>query len=87
MGTIRNLQIVLNYPKDPFLNLATPINTCQILIPRKILELNFSFFFLRGGGGSFWSENGYTLCLSGMVFEGTTGVYERNYHFIIAVLI
>ena len=51
MGTIRNLQIVLNYPKDPFLNLATPKNTCQILIPRKILELNFSFFFLRGGGG------------------------------------
>ena len=31
----------------------------------------------------FWSENGYGLCgahfglESGMVFEGTTGVYER----------
>ena len=91
MGTIRNIQIVLNYPKDPFLNLATPKNTCQILITRKILELNFSLFFFGGGGGwggrSFWSENGYTLCLSGMVFKGTTGVYERNYHFIIAVLI
>ena len=73
MGTIRNLQIVLNYPKDPFLNLATPKNTCQILIPRKILESNFSFFLGGGGGGrSFWSENGYTLCLSDMVFEGTT---------------
>ena len=29
----------------------------------------------------FWSENGSRLCLSGMVFEGTTGVYERIYHF------
>ena len=40
MGTIRNLQIVLNYPKDPFLNLATPKNTW-----------NRIFFFWVGGGG------------------------------------
>ena len=59
MGTIRNLQIVLNYPKDPFLNLATPKNTCQILIPRKILESNFSFFWGGGeGGGRFGLKTG-----------------------------
>ena len=33
----------------------------------------------------FWSENAYTLCPFclelGMVFEGTTEVYERIYHF------
>ena len=39
------------------------------------------FLFFFGGGGAFWSENGSRLCLSGMVFEGTTGVYERIYHF------
>ena len=35
--------------------------------------------------GPFWSEYGYTLfhfvVESGIVFEGTTGVYERVYHF------
>ena len=30
----------------------------------------------------FWSENGSRLSLSGMVFEGTTGVYERIYQFL-----
>ena len=39
------------------------------------------FFFWKGRGGAFWSENESRLCLSGMVFEGTTGVYERFYHF------
>ena len=37
------------------------------------------------GFWSFWFENGYHFACfgleSGMVFEGTTGVYERNYHF------
>ena len=31
--------------------------------------------------GVFWSENGYRLCLSGMIFEGTTVEYERIYYF------
>ena len=35
-----------------------------------------------GGGGVFWSENGSRLSLSGMVFEGTTGVYESIYQFL-----
>ena len=39
------------------------------------------FFLVEGGGGAFWSKNGYRLCLSGMIFEGTKGVYERIYHF------
>ena len=39
------------------------------------------FVFFLGGGVAFWSENGSRLSLSGMVFEGTTGVYERIYHF------
>ena len=41
------------------------------------------FFFggRREGGGAFWYKNGYRLCLSGMIFEGTKGVYERIYHF------
>ena len=38
-------------------------------------------FFFWGGWRAFWSENGSRLSLSGMVFEGTTGVYERIYHF------
>ena len=46
----------------------------------KILDRNF-FWRGWGGGGAFWSENGSRLSLSGMVFEGTTGVYERIYHF------
>ena len=39
------------------------------------------FFFGGGAGGAFWYKNGYRLCLSGMIFEGTKGVYERIYHF------
>ena len=46
--------------------------------PKKIPD---RIFFWGGGGDAFWSENGSRLCLSGMVFEGTTGVYERIYHF------
>ena len=37
--------------------------------------------------GPFWSENGYIHFAHfglelGMVFKGTTGAYERIYHFI-----
>ena len=46
--------------------------------PKKIPD---RIFFVGVGGDAFWSENGSRLCLSGMVFEGTTGVYERIYHF------
>ena len=42
---------------------------------------NRFFFFWWKGGGAFWYKNGYRLCLSGMIFEGTKGVYERIYHF------
>ena len=56
--------------------------------PKKILakfyypqKIQDRIFFLERGGGAFWSENEARLCLSGMVFEGTTGVYERFYHF------
>ena len=38
-------------------------------------------FFWWKGGGAFWYKNGYRLCLSGMIFEGTKGVCERIYHF------
>ena len=62
-----------------YINQATQNNTCQVLLPQKNPGSNFFFFW--GGGGAFWSENGSRLCLSGMVFEGTTGVYERIYHF------
>ena len=61
-----------------YLNQATQKNTCQVLLPPKNPGSNF--FFGRGGG-AFWSENESRLCLSGMVLEGTTGVYERFYHF------
>ena len=67
-----------------YLNQATQKNTCQVLLPQNNLGSNFFFFFGRGwggGGAAFWSENGSRLCLSGMVFEGTTGVYKRFYHF------
>ena len=39
------------------------------------------------GFAPFWSENGHKLCPfgsgigAGVVFEGTTGVYERIYRF------
>jgi len=37
MGTIKNLQIVLNTPKNSSLNQATEKNTCQklIFLPKK----------------------------------------------------
>ena len=63
-----------------YINQAAQNNTCQVLVPEKNPGSNF-FFFFRGGGDAFWSENGSGLCLSGMVYEGTTGVYERIYHF------
>ena len=63
-----------------YLNQATKKNTCQVLLPKKKSRIKF-FFFFGGGRGAFWSEKGSRLCLSGMVFEGTTGVYERIYHF------
>ena len=63
-----------------YLNQATPKNTWQVLLPKKNPGSNFLGFF-GGGGVAFWSENGSRLSLSGMVFEGTTGVYERIYHF------
>ena len=62
-----------------YLNQATQKNTCQVLLPQK--NPGSKFFFWKGGGASLWSENGSRLCLSGMVFEGITGVYERFYHF------
>ena len=62
-----------------YLNQATKKNTCQVLLPKK--KSRIKFFFFWGGRGAFWSEKGSRLCLSGMVFEGTTGVYERIYHF------
>ena len=34
-STTRNLQIVLNTPKNPYLNQATPKNTCQIFLSKK----------------------------------------------------
>ena len=63
-----------------YINQAAQNNACQVLLPEKNPGSNF-FFFLGGGGDAFWSENGSGLCLSGMVYEGTTGVYERIYHF------
>ena len=62
-----------------YINQAAQNNTCQVLLPEKNPGSNF--FFGGGGGDAFWSENGSGLCLSGMVYEGTTGVYERIYHF------
>ena len=53
MGTIRNLQIVLNYPKDPFLNLATPKNTWNRI------------FFFGGGGGAQRIRGGLGFCVGG----------------------
>ena len=42
MGTTMNLQIILNTQKNPYLNQATQKNTCQIFIPKKILESKIS---------------------------------------------
>ena len=65
-----------------YINQATQNNTCQVLLPEKNPGSNFIFWGGVGGGrDAFWCDNGSRLCLSGMVFEGTTGVYERIYHF------
>ena len=37
-GITTNLQLVLNTQKNPYLYQATPKNSCQILLPKKILE-------------------------------------------------
>ena len=39
MGTITNLQIVLNTQKNPYLNQATQKNTCQNLPTQKYPEI------------------------------------------------
>ena len=41
-GTTTNLQIVLNTPKNPYLNQATQKNTCQIFVSKKIPESKIS---------------------------------------------
>ena len=41
-GTTTNLQIILNTPKNPYLNEATQKNTCQLFLPKKILESKIS---------------------------------------------
>ena len=41
-GTTTNLQLVLNTQKTPYLNLATPKNSCEILLPKKIMESKIS---------------------------------------------
>ena len=41
-GTTTNLQLVLNTQKTPYLNLATPKNSCEILLPTKIMESKIS---------------------------------------------
>ena len=70
-----------------YLNQATPKNTWHLSFATQKISWIAIFvvvvvvFFFGGGGGAFWSENGSRLSLSGMVFEGTTGVYERIYHF------
>ena len=38
VGTITNLQIVLNTPKNRYLNLATPKNTCHFSNPPKTFD-------------------------------------------------
>ena len=40
--TTMNLQIVLNTPKNPYLNQATQKNTCQIVLDQTIWELKIS---------------------------------------------
>ena len=41
-GTTTNLQIILNTPKNPYLNEATQKNTCQVFLPKKLLESKIS---------------------------------------------
>ena len=64
-----------------YLNQATQKKYLPSFTTPKKSRIEFFFFWKGSGGGSFWSENESRLCLSGMVFEGTTGVYERFYHF------
>ena len=52
-GTTTNLQIILNTPKNPYLNEATQKNTCQVFLPKKILESKISN-----------SKNSYWLAIS-----------------------
>ena len=42
VGTITILQTVLNSQNNPYLNQATQKNSCQILLPKKILESKIS---------------------------------------------
>ena len=42
MGTTTNLQIVLITQKDPYLSQATPKNTWQTFLPKKLSELKIS---------------------------------------------
>ena len=41
-GTTTILQIVFEYPKNLYLNQATPKNTCQIFLPKNIPEWKIS---------------------------------------------
>ena len=95
VGTITILQTVLNSQNNPYLNQATqkkffPNFTSQKDLgienfkPPEILCSSLSLEIgvpPMGFFGAFWSENGYRLCLSDMVFEGTTVEYERIYYF------
>ena len=66
MGAISNLQIVKPPQK----------NTCQILLPQKISE---SKAFWEGRFGlKMRIDFAYRVYMG---LEGTTGVYERIYHF------
>ena len=40
-GTTTNLQIILNTPKNPYLNEATQKNTCQVFLPKKSWNRKF----------------------------------------------
>ena len=85
VGTITILQTVLNSQNNPLPNFTTQkdlgienFKPPEILCSSLSLEIGvppMGFF------GAFWSENGYRLCLSDMVFEGTTVEYERIYYF------
>ena len=41
MGTTRSLQIVLNNPKNPYVNQATQRDPYQIFLPKKTPDQNF----------------------------------------------
>ena len=95
VGTITILQILPNNQNNPYLNQATPKKFLPNFTTQKDLgienfkppEILCSSLSLEigippmGVFGAFWSENGYRLCLSDMVFEGTTVEYERIYYF------